>query len=590
MSRKAIQGDNDLKTRYPELILDWDYEQNPRGPENYLPGSGVKAAWKCHVCKGQWNAVISSRVNGRGCPYCAGARVMTGKNDLNTMYPEIAKEWHPTLNGKLKPTEVSYGSSINAWWICPKGHAYEQSIKKRTGRKSGCPVCSGHKTVAGVNDFGTVYPEMAKEWHPDRNGDKTPSMFSQKNGYRAWWKCKYGHEWKATIHDRASGTGCPFCKTRRSTSFPEQAIFYYVKKLLPDAENRFKGSPDKKMEFDIYIPSRKVAIEFDGAYWHKSEKAHEKERAKYNYCKKNGIFLIRVKEKNEKEWPDVADVVFYLGKRDTAQLQDVIQAIINNLDPETNQWTRKKVGKYLSDVTVNLEKDKNIILEYLTVIPDSISEVRPDLVDEWNTEKNGSLTPDLFGINSNERVWWRCRNCGHEWSTTIIHRAGKRNSGCPECAKIRKGKTFSRKKAKERGSLAERMPELLKQWYYPKNDVDPGEITLNYNKKVWWKCEVCAHEWESSPNNRNKGVGCPCCSGRVPKIGANDLRTVNPALCKEWNYEKNAKGPEEYLPNSGKKAWWKCKKCGHEWAAVIRSRNKGSGCPKCSRHSRTSIN
>lgn len=583
MPRRATKGVDDLKTLYPELVRDWDYDENPLGPECYLPGSGYKAAWKCNVCDNQWHAVISSRVNGRGCPYCAGTRVVVGKNDLQSKHPKIAKEWHPTMNGDLKPTDVSHGSKLKAWWICPNGHAYDQYIHKRTSRGSACPICSGHRTVVGINDFETVYPEVATEWHPYKNGDKCPSMFSPKNGFRAWWLCKYGHEWQATIHDRASGTGCPYCKTRFSTSFPEQAIYYYVKKLCPDAENRFKGLLDNKMEFDIYIPSRKVAIEFDGAYWHKSEEVHKKERIKYDYCQKNGIFLIRVKEKTGMEWADVANVVYHLRKKDSEQLQNIIQGIIDTLDPESNQWTRRKVGKYHSDIVVNLEKDKNEILGYLTTIPNSICELRPDLINEWNYERNGSLTPELFGINSNERVWWKCSNCGHEWRTAIIHRAGKRNSGCPECSKSLRGKKFSKNKAIERGSLADRMPELLKQWNFEKNEANPHEIALNYNKKVWWKCDTCEYEWKSSPNNRSKGVGCPCCSGRVPRTGVNDLRTVNPNLCKEWDYSKNIKGPEEYLPNSGKKVWWRCGVCNHGWEAVIRSRNTGSGCPKCSK-------
>lgn len=504
-----------------------------------------------------------------------------GDNDLKTRYPEIAKEWHPTKNGELTPEDVPYGSSQMVWWLCPAGHPYDMPVKKRTQRGFNCPICSGHRTVAGINDFATVYPEIAKEWHPTKNGDKTPDMFSSKNGYRAWWICKFGHEWNATIHDRTSGTGCPECQNRYATSFQEQAVFYYVKQLCLDAENRYKGLFDNGMEFDIFIPSRKVAIEFDGAYWHKSEESHKKERIKYSVCQKNGVFLIRIKEETGKEWRDVADVIYYLKPGDEDQLQNIIQGIIDTLDPVSSPWTRKTVNKYHSDLIVDLKKDKNAILEYLKEIPNSLAVLRPDLVKEWHPTKNGKLTPDMFGVNSNEYVWWKCRKCGHEWKTMIIARGGKKNSGCPECAKIEKGKTFTKNKAIERGSLADKKPELLVQWAYDLNIVLPTEIAVNYNKKVWWRCDVCGHEWEASPNNRSKGVGCPCCSGRVPKIGVNDLKTVNPDLAKEWDYSKNEKGPEQYKPNSGKTVWWICDCCGHNWEAEIRSRNKGSKCPEC---------
>ena len=86
-------------------------------------------------------------------------------------------------------------------------------------------------------------------------------------------------------------------------------------------------------------------------------------------------------------------------------------------------------------------------------------------------------------------------------------------------------------------------------------------------------------------NNRSRGIGCPCCSGRVPKIGENDLKTLYPEIAKEWNYERNGTlKPEQFLPKSGKKVWWRCSVCGHEWETVIRNRTNGHGCPKYRNH------
>ena len=164
----------------------------------------------------------------------------------------------------------------------------------------------------------------------------------------------------------------------------------------------------------------------------------------------------------------------------------------------------------------------------------------------------------------------------------INHRGGKRSSGCPECSKMKRGKSFTRSKVRERGSLAEVNPELAKEWHPTKNgDLRPEDITEGRFKPVWWLCPKCGYEWQASPNNRKKGVGCPCCSGRVPMSGVNDLATVVPELLKEWDYEKNKVGPENFLPKSGKIVWWKCQTCGHEWKTVISNRSNGHGCPKC---------
>lgn len=135
------------------------------------------------------------------------------------------------------------------------------------------------------------------------------------------------------------------------------------------------------------------------------------------------------------------------------------------------------------------------------------------------------------------------------------------------------------------GSLAETMPDLAKEWHPTKNGaLSPDDISAGRFKTVWWLCPQCGYEWEASPNNRKRGVGCPCCSGRVPKSGLNDLTTLYPGLMEEWNFQKNiGLNPRQLLPGSGKRAWWKCSRCGHEWEAVIASRTKGHGCPKCAK-------
>ena len=124
--------------------------------------------------------------------------------------------------------------------------------------------------------------------------------------------------------------------------------------------------------------------------------------------------------------------------------------------------------------------------------------------------------------------------------------------------------------------------QLMEEWNWEKNaDISPSQLTIGSGQKVWWKCSK-GHEWQAVINSRNNGTGCPYCSSRKILIGYNDLQTVNPALAKEWNFEKNNElTPEDVMPNSNKKAWWKCSE-GHEWQATINSRNDGRGCPYCS--------
>jgi len=571
-----------------QLMVEWDWEKNKDfDPSTLTLGSGKKVWWNCKNGH-QWEMSVSQRSRGQNCPYCSNKRVWIGYNDLATTHPKIVEEWDINKN-TISPKEITFGSNKMIWWKCSLGHSYQMALYKKTYRNSSCPICSGYKIISGVNDFATCYPYIAKEWHPTKNGDLLPSMFSKKSGKKVWWKCQLGHEWKATFHDRAEGTGCPFCVARLSTSFPEQTIFFYIKKLFPDACNRYRDIFDNGMELDVFIPSIRLAIEFDGANWHCSDDSLERELKKYEICKQNDIKLVRIKEKTSDSITKTsADKIFFIRKRSYEKdLVFVIQSILDDIDPQSNMWFRKNPSQIHSHVTIDLSKDRNEIRKYLSPITTnkSLSNLRPDLVQDWNVKRNGQLTPNMFGINSNDRVWWKCRQCGHEWETTIISR-GNRNSGCPECSKIKRGKTFTAWCVSERGSLADNNPILAEEWHPTKNlDLTPHDITERRYKKVWWLCRVCGYEWEASPLNRSsKGVGCPACSGRVPRIGKNDFKTLYPLIAREWCYEKNGELlPEHFLPKSGKKVWWRCTMCGNEWKTDIRVRTNGHNCPICAR-------
>jgi hypothetical protein len=66
---------------------------------------------------------------------------------LLSSYPHLVKEWHPTKNGELTPNDFTHGSKKKVWWLCSKNHNYEATFNSRTSRKTGCPYCSGRKTL-----------------------------------------------------------------------------------------------------------------------------------------------------------------------------------------------------------------------------------------------------------------------------------------------------------------------------------------------------------------------------------------------------------------------------------------------------------
>ena len=133
--KQVLPGFNDLASQRPELAAQWDREKNRAlTPQQVTITSNRKVWWRCE--KGHsYPAVIASRTNGSGCPYCTGKKVLAGFNDLATLEPKIAAEWHPTLNGALTPQMVSTGSRKKVWWECPLGHVWKAAIYPRTGAK-----------------------------------------------------------------------------------------------------------------------------------------------------------------------------------------------------------------------------------------------------------------------------------------------------------------------------------------------------------------------------------------------------------------------------------------------------------------------
>lgn len=143
--RRVLPGFNDLASQAPTVAAEWDAEKNGRlTPQSVTPTSNRKVWWRCE--KGHsYQAVIASRTTGSGCPYCAGRRVLPGFNDLATLEPRVAAEWHPTLNGTLTPQMVTAGSRKKVWWQGQCGHVWCAVIFSRAGKQHcGCPVCSGN--------------------------------------------------------------------------------------------------------------------------------------------------------------------------------------------------------------------------------------------------------------------------------------------------------------------------------------------------------------------------------------------------------------------------------------------------------------
>lgn len=220
MSRK-VEYARSLAAKHPDLLPEWDYSKNMGlSPNNLAAGSQQKAWWKCnrnHI----WEATADSRARGGGCPYCSGNRVISGETDFFSLHPELMSEWHWTKNRELDPHMCAEKSGKKAWWKCSLqtcGQEWEATIANRSNGR-GCPSCTKKRIIEGKTDFAALHPDIAKEWAYDRNNNCVPEKMPAKTQEKVWWHCsneECGQYWQASLANRSSGTGCPYCNKKRA--------------------------------------------------------------------------------------------------------------------------------------------------------------------------------------------------------------------------------------------------------------------------------------------------------------------------------------------------------------------------------------
>ena len=240
LSGRAVwSGFNDLATCYPEVAAQWHPNKNGDiTPEQVYKYDPDKYWWLLLYDNPktgkhfdfEWKASVKARTSLKsGCPYLTGNAVWIGFNDLRTEYPEVAAQWHPTKNGELKPENFTASSGKHIWWYLPYDDPetgnhfdfeWEAEIKTRTKRGYACPFLSGQAVWPGFNDLRSRFPMIAAEWHPTKNGNRTPENIYYKADIKVWWLLPYDDpetgnhfdfEWESLIVTRTErGYGCPY--------------------------------------------------------------------------------------------------------------------------------------------------------------------------------------------------------------------------------------------------------------------------------------------------------------------------------------------------------------------------------------------
>ena len=294
--------------------------------------------------------------------------------NITITHPDIAKQWHPTMNGDLKAEDFLKGSIQKIWWLCDKtncsencNHEYYSQIRSRTINGSGCPYCSPNKLKVCIhNSIKNKCPELVKEWHPTKNGDLIkPEHFGVGSIKKIWWLCNKitcnegcKHEWESKINSRVKGSGCHYCCNPRQKICKHNSIVYTHQEIAK------QWHPTKNEGLDIET----ISYASNKIVWWLCDKT----------CS----------EGCNHEWESTTD-----------------NRIKGNGCP------------YCSNRKI--------------CIHTSIVYTHPEIAKQWHPTKNGDLKPEHFTYGSNERIWWVNEKCNHEWKTAIRNRSY--GSGCPYC-------------------------------------------------------------------------------------------------------------------------------------------------------------
>ena len=405
----------------PDLQQEWHTVKNTGIRfEDLQPTSNLKVWWRCsHNEEHEWQARIYYRaVKKIGCPFCSG-RFISSERSFAIKFPDIAVEWHPTKNGDLEPYQVGPTSSKKVWWACDKGHEWQAEVRNRTSSRAKCKQCWLFE-----NSLVITHPEIATEWHPNKNSPLTPNEVTHGSQRQVWWRCQKGHEWNTRINDRVRGSKCPKCsneKRRQSTkhkSITESAA-EFAKQWHPTLN--LPLTPDK-----ISLGSTKTKI-----WWICSRnqkhiwQATPGNRLKGRNCPHclQGPSLTDKFPTLAKEWhPNrnggltPSEVSYGSGKR-------VWWLCSNHHEFESTITNRTRNGP----------KQCPVCSGHIVTKKTSLDFCHPDVAKEWHPTKNKSLTPKDVSRASGKKAWWTCKqNPAHVWQTKIKNRTIL-GSGCPIC-------------------------------------------------------------------------------------------------------------------------------------------------------------
>ena len=428
------------------------------------------------------------------------------------------------------------------------------------------------KGLSETNNIAIKFPLIAATWDYSLNpSDVNPFMVSPGSDKKYYWKCPNDHSWMAAVSSRVAGRGCRECAKLNREISTRKAVMDKCG-TLAEKNPQLAGEWDFKLNLIEHMkdithpatPEQCTEGSSKNVFW-KCSKGHSWRAVVYSRKDGNGCPICKSELKSS--FPEKC-IVYYLKK-------------VINVEEQYKIGKGLTLDLFLSDYNIGIEYDGQAWHKDLD----------KDLKKDNLCYENGILLYRVreFGCPIYEKETWLYRN---DNSLTSLEDIIKEllNLIVPYSKEIDINIKRDRLEiykllelSEKKNSLLTAYPDIARQFHPNKNAGLCANLFMPYsNKKVWWLGD-CGHEWEDTINHRTSRMsGCPYCKGKKILKGFNDLESQNPEVAAQWNYTLNTSfGPDEVTSNSHKKVWWICPTCGYVYLAQIKSRNRGTGCPKC---------
>jgi len=470
-------------------------------------------------------------------------------------------------------------------WECDQGHVITKGYNETL--VTGCLKCYGeHKTIKGKQlgikpprkeSLAVTHPEIAAEWHPTKNGKKTPFDVTYGSKDEIIWICPKSelHDYPMIVTERTRGSNCSYCAGKRVApdtcleyKFPEIAAEWHPTKngkitphdvtarsdvkrwWLCQRGHKWKVSPNSRLAVDggTWCPDCRMKTSrleirlyaelktmFDDASWRKNSLGTEVDllfpsqrigiEIDGSYWHANKVEQDRKKNKILEEHGYTlvrlrGKGLPLIGQHDvvfdeTQSAAKAIRTVLSKLHELVSGEDKGKIHSYLSRKKYANDKEYRKIIANLPSPPagESLEDQFPEVAKFWDHEANAPLTPDMFPPKSSAKVWWKCAFKDYHPSYQAVISNRVVQKECLYCRGVKLHKL---------DSLAFAYPEVVKDWDYEKNKVAPDTVKPGSRKPSFhWKCSKCGYKWQSSANRRCVGKArCLRCVTRARKRSA----------------------------------------------------------------------